>query len=98
LCRTDLTVRVFCVHGYTTGKQSVGTQFLTVRVFCVHGYTTGKQSVGTQFLTVRVLATPSHGRAIDTTNTWYRTQMAKEPLNSLYVRNEKALRFVFEGY
>jgi len=41
---------------------------------------------------------PNCGRAIDTTNTWYRTQMAKEPLNSLYVRNEKALRFVFEGY
>lgn len=41
---------------------------------------------------------PNCGQGEETGNAWHRARMAEEPLNDIYLRKEKALRFVFEGY
>ena len=41
---------------------------------------------------------PNCGQDEESGNAWFRKRMAEEPLNGVYLRKEKALRYIFEGY
>ena len=86
---------------FNPGSELVLHEFVAAVVRLAH---TRLEDPSTDPLNVRIerlmenFIMPNCGQSEESGNAWFRSRMAEEPLNGVYLHKEKALRYVFEGY